>query len=153
MAVRIGAGRKEVTGSVARVQVVRRREHKGRRGPSQNTRAACVRYLVRVQFGAVNLTAPMGATTDFRTEVPVPRIKSAKKRMRQTKTRTARNKAQRSQLRNAVKKVRTAATGAEALLSFATAEQLLDRAARKRLVHPNTAARQKSRLAKAAKAK
>ncbi|MDZ4673715.1 MAG: 30S ribosomal protein S20, partial [Gemmatimonadota bacterium] len=55
----------------------------------------------------------------------MPRIKSAKKRMRQTKTRTARNKAQRSQLRNAVKKVRTAATGAEALLSFATAEQLL----------------------------
>lgn len=83
----------------------------------------------------------------------MPRIKSAKKRMRQTKTRTARNKAQRSQLRNAVKKVRMAATGAEALQGFATAEQLLDRAARKRLVHPNTAARQKSRLAKAAKAK
>jgi len=83
----------------------------------------------------------------------VPRIKSAKKRMRQTKTRTARNKAQRSQLRNAVKKVRTAATGPEAIQSLATAEQLLDRSARKRLIHPNTAARQKSRLAKAAKAK
>jgi len=80
----------------------------------------------------------------------VPRIKSAKKRMRQTKTRTARNKAQRSQLRNAVKKVRTA-PAAEAPQAFATAEKLLDRAARKRLVHPNTAARQKSRLAKATK--
>jgi small subunit ribosomal protein S20 len=72
--------------------------------------------------------------------------------MRQTKTRTARNKAQRSQLRNAVKKVRLAPASADAAASFATAEQLLDRAARKRLVHPNTAARQKSRLAKAVKA-
>lgn len=80
----------------------------------------------------------------------MPRIKSAKKRMRQTKSRTARNKAQRSQLRNAVKKVRTAGAS-EAPQAYATAEKLLDRAARKRLVHPNTAARQKSRLAKAAK--
>ena len=63
----------------------------------------------------------------------MPRIKSAKKRMRQTKTRTARNKAQRSQFRNAVKKVRTAAAGPEAMQSLATAEQLLDRSARKRL--------------------
>lgn len=78
----------------------------------------------------------------------MPRIKSAKKRMRQTKVRTARNKAQRSQLRTAVKKVRVAAGSAEAAPAFATAEQLLDRAARKRLVHPNTAARQKRRLAK-----
>lgn len=82
----------------------------------------------------------------------MPRIKSAKKRMRQTKTRTARNRAQRSQLRTAVKKVRSAAGTPEAGAALATAEQLLDRAARKRLVHPNTAARQKSRLAKAAKA-
>lgn len=83
----------------------------------------------------------------------MPRIKSAKKRMRQTKTRTARNRAQRSQLRTAVKKVRTSAGTPEAPQALATAEKLLDRAARKRLVHPNTAARQKSRLAKAAKAK
>jgi small subunit ribosomal protein S20 len=81
----------------------------------------------------------------------VPRIKSAKKRMRQTKTRTARNKAQRSQLRNAVRKVRIAPAGPEAVAALGTAEKLLDRAARKRLVHPNTAARAKSRLAKAAK--
>jgi small subunit ribosomal protein S20 len=91
---------------------------------------------------------PAGQT---RIEVPVPRIKSAKKRMRQTKTRTARNKAQRSQLRNAVRKVRSTAAGPEAKEAFGTAEKLLDRAARKRLVHPNTAARAKSRLAKAVK--
>jgi len=80
----------------------------------------------------------------------VPRIKSAKKRMRQTKSRTARNKAQRSQLRGAVKKARTASNTPEAAPAFATAEKLLDRAARKRLIHPNTAARRKSRLAKKA---
>lgn len=83
----------------------------------------------------------------------MPRIKSAKKRMRQTKSRTARNKAQRSQLRGAVKKARTALGTPAAAETFATAEQLLDRAARKRLIHPNTAARRKSRLARKATVK
>jgi small subunit ribosomal protein S20 len=35
--------------------------------------------------------------------------------------------------------------------ALATASSLLDRAGRKRLIHPNAAARQKSRLAKAAR--
>ncbi|MEZ4412704.1 MAG: 30S ribosomal protein S20 [Gemmatimonadales bacterium] len=83
----------------------------------------------------------------------MPRIKSAKKRMRQTKVRTARNKAQRSKLRTAVKNVRTAATKAEATKALTEAASLLDRAGRKNLVHPRTAARQKSRLAKAINAK
>lgn len=82
----------------------------------------------------------------------MPRIKSAKKRMRQTKARTLRNKAQRSQVRNAVKKVRTAGAD-QAPSAFENAERLLDRAARKRLIHPNTAARQKSRLARSLRAK
>ncbi len=79
----------------------------------------------------------------------MPRIKSAKKRMRQTKVRTAANKTQRSALRTAVKKARTAAP-AEAVEALKGAESLLDRAGRKNLLHPNTAARTKSRLAKAA---
>ena len=83
----------------------------------------------------------------------MPRIKSAKKRMRQTKVRTARNKAQRSELCTAVKKVRAAGTKAEATKALSEAASLLDRAGRKNLVHPKTAARQKSRLAKAAAAK
>lgn len=83
----------------------------------------------------------------------MPRIKSAKKRMRQTKVRTARNKAQRSKLRTSVKNVRTAATKADATKALAEAASLLDRAGRKNLVHPRTAARQKSRLAKAVNAK
>ncbi len=79
----------------------------------------------------------------------MPRIKSAKKRMRQTKVRTARNKSQRSSLRTAVKNVRSATTKADATKALSVAASLLDRAGRKNLVHPKTAARQKSRLAKA----
>jgi small subunit ribosomal protein S20 len=73
--------------------------------------------------------------------------------MRQTKVRTARNKAQRSKLRTAVKNVRIAGTKAEATKALSEAASLLDRAGRKNLVHPRTAARQKSRLAKAVAAK
>jgi small subunit ribosomal protein S20 len=84
-------------------------------------------------------------------EVVVPRIKSAKKRMRQAKTHTALNRTQRSKLRTAIKKVRSAA-GTESQAAYDEAVQLIDRAGRKRLIHPNAAARQKSRLAKLVKA-
>jgi small subunit ribosomal protein S20 len=84
-------------------------------------------------------------------EVVVPRIKSAKKRMRQAKTHTTLNRTHRSQLRSAIKKVRTAVAGA-AQAAYDEAVKLIDRAGRKRLIHPNAAARQKSRLSKLAKA-
>ena len=77
----------------------------------------------------------------------MPRIKSAQKRMRQSRARTAVNRTQRSALRTALKKVRTA-TGDAAAKAYADAVTLLDRAGRKRIIHPNAAARQKSRLAK-----
>ena len=83
----------------------------------------------------------------------MPRIKSAKKRMRQTKTRTARNRAQRSELRTAVRKVRKAATRAEAEQALTQASRLLDRAGRKNIVHKNQASRTKGRLAKMVAAK
>ena len=83
----------------------------------------------------------------------MPRIKSAKKRMRQTRTRTARNKAARSELRTIIKKVRGAASPAEASAAMKDAEAMLDRAGRKNIVHRNTAARTKSRLAKMVGAK
>lgn len=79
----------------------------------------------------------------------MPRIKSAKKRLRQARSATLRNRTQRSQLRSAVKKVRAATTAEEATQAYRAAERLLDRSARKSLLHPNAAARQKSRLAKA----
>ena len=78
----------------------------------------------------------------------MPRIQSAKKRLRQSIAATERNRAQRSKLRNAVKRVRAATTEAEAKAAYARAAQLLDRAGRKNLIHRNTASRVKSRLAK-----
>lgn len=78
----------------------------------------------------------------------MPRIKSSKKRMRQSEKRAAQNRAQRSALRTAVKRVRTAASPEEATQAYQQAVSLLDRAGRKNLIHPNSASRQKSRLAK-----
>lgn len=75
----------------------------------------------------------------------MPRIASAKKNMRKTKTATARNRAQRSTLRTALKTAKADASSATDKLS---AVKLLDRAARKGLIHRNAAARQKSKLAK-----
>lgn len=78
----------------------------------------------------------------------MPRIKSAKKRMRQAESAMARNRTQRSQLRSAIKKVRSA-TADDAVAAYAAAIKVIDRAGRKNLIHRNAAARQKSRLAKA----
>ena len=77
----------------------------------------------------------------------MPNVKSAEKRMRTNRIREARNKAARSRLRTAIKKARQAESeGADA--AFLQANSLLDRAARKRLIHPNKAARLKSQLAR-----
>ena len=81
----------------------------------------------------------------------MPRTKSAKKQMRQTRSHAVRNKSQRSALRSAIKKVRSVGGTKEGPAAYLEAVKLLDRAGRKRLIHPNTAARQKSRLAKAVK--
>ena len=78
----------------------------------------------------------------------MPQIKSAKKRQRQTETRTQRNRVQRSGLRTAVKKVRQATTREEAITALRRAELLIDRAQGKNLIHRNAASRYKSRLHK-----
>lgn len=78
----------------------------------------------------------------------MPRIKSAKKAMRQSRRHAVVNRAQRSALRTALKRVRAAGTKQEATQAYAAAVRLLDRAARKGLIHKNNAARNKSRLAK-----
>jgi small subunit ribosomal protein S20 len=68
--------------------------------------------------------------------------------MRKSRAAAVRNRAQRSALRTALKK----ATDPQASLETRReAISLLDRAARKGLIHRNAAARYKSRLAKAAK--
>lgn len=81
----------------------------------------------------------------------MPNVKSAEKRMRTNRIREERNKAARSRLRTAIKKARHA-EGEEAEAAFQKAKSLLDRAARKRLIHPNKAARIKSQLARVANA-
>lgn len=66
--------------------------------------------------------------------------------MRKSRAATVRNRAQRSALRTAVKKAKAEAASPEERL---VAVKLLDRAARKGLIHANAAARQKSKLARA----
>ncbi len=78
----------------------------------------------------------------------MPRIKSAKKAMRQSRRHAVTNRAQRSALRTALKRVHAASNEQEASTAYAAAVRLLDRAAQKGLIHRNNAARHKSRLAK-----
>ena len=78
-------------------------------------------------------------------------IKSAKKRILVAETRAARNKAIRSKVKTACKKVEAAVTAkdkaaAQASLLAATSE--VDKACTKGVYHKNTASRKISRLAK-----
>lgn len=78
----------------------------------------------------------------------MPRIASAAKHLRKSRAAAIRNRAQRSALRTALKKA--TATGASAA-DKKRAIQLLDRAARKGLIHRNAAGRHKGRLDATAK--
>jgi small subunit ribosomal protein S20 len=82
-------------------------------------------------------------------------IKSQKKRNIQNEKRHQRNIAEKSALKTSTKKVHTAVTagdGEDALALQREAAQALDKAASKGVLHKRTAARKKSRLAKAANA-
>ena len=75
--------------------------------------------------------------------------KSAKKAARQAVRRTAVNKARRSRLRTAVRKVEEAISAGErarALTAMAEAEPVIIRSAQKNIVHRNAAQRKVSRL-------
>jgi small subunit ribosomal protein S20 len=74
----------------------------------------------------------------------VPNIASAKKNMRKSRAATVRNRAQRSALRTALKRAKAPTATAE---ERTNAVSLLDRAARKGIIHANAAARHKSRMA------
>ena len=81
----------------------------------------------------------------------MPNTASAKKRLRQTATRAGRNKTLRSAMRTWERKVLAAVEAgdkAAAEASLPTAYKHLDKAADKRILHPNTAANHKSRLAR-----
>jgi small subunit ribosomal protein S20 len=76
--------------------------------------------------------------------------KSAKKAARQTVRRTVVNRARRSRLRTAVRKVEEAISSGDrtqALAAMAEAEPVIIRSAQKNIVHRNAAQRKVSRLA------
>jgi len=84
----------------------------------------------------------------------MPNSLSSKKRLRQSLDRRTRNRAVRSKIRSQIRKVREAIAAGDAekcAAEFRLAVKRLDQAASKRILHPNAAARIKSRLSKAIK--
>jgi small subunit ribosomal protein S20 len=82
-------------------------------------------------------------------------IKSQIKRNKQNEVRHERNKAVRTALKTSTKKARMAVAEGDAetaLVEVRQASRALDKAASKGVLHKRTAARRKSRLAKAANA-
>lgn len=78
--------------------------------------------------------------------------KSAEKRIRQNQKRMEQNRAQRSKLRTAIKRVMSADDAETAVTAYRETSAILDRFATRRLIHPNKAARKKSQLARQVKA-
>ena len=76
----------------------------------------------------------------------MPNVRSAEKRARQNRRRRDRNRHDRTRLRTAIKKVRQATTAGDARAALTSAESILDRLARKGVIHRNVAGRTKSRL-------
>ena len=79
-------------------------------------------------------------------------IKSAKKRILVTKTRNERNKAIKSAVKTAIKKVDAAVAANDkeaASAALLAATSAIDKATKKGVYHKNTASRKVSRLAKA----
>lgn len=80
---------------------------------------------------------------------------SARKRIRQTLTRTARNQARKSRMRTFVKKVETAIASGDksaAAVALQEAQPEMQRASGKGVIHANTVARKLSRLSARIKA-
>lgn len=85
-------------------------------------------------------------------EVNVANIKSAKKRIKVTLVRTERNKAIRSKVKTAIKKVESAVAASDKQLAQANLKNAvveITKAASKGVYHKNNASRKVSRLSKA----
>lgn len=76
----------------------------------------------------------------------MPNITSAKKRMKLSADARLRNRSERTRIRTAIKNVRQATTADAGEACLREAVALLDRAATRRLFHPNRVARIKSGL-------
>lgn len=77
----------------------------------------------------------------------MPIIKNAKKALRQTKKRTAVNKAKKRALKAEIKKIANSGNQKSASLVYS----MIDKLAKKHIFHKNKAARIKSRIARASK--
>ena len=85
----------------------------------------------------------------------MPNTASAKKRLRQNEKLRLRNRAAKSKMRSQLRAFREAVKAGDsekAQAEYQAAQKSLDKAAGKRLIHKNAAARTKSRLVKMLKA-
>ncbi|MBQ9561652.1 MAG: 30S ribosomal protein S20 [Prevotella sp.] len=73
--------------------------------------------------------------------------KSSEKRIRQTKVRTLKNKYYAKTMRNAVRKLRATTDKEEAVTLFPKVQKMLDKLAKKNVIHQNKASNIKSSLA------
>ncbi len=76
----------------------------------------------------------------------MPNIKSAKKRMELSREARLKNRSERGRIRTAIKHVRAAENAEDGQARLREAVAILDRAATRRLFHPNRVARLKSQL-------
>ncbi len=76
----------------------------------------------------------------------MPNIKSAQKRMELGRSARSRNREVKSRIRTAIRRVREAGSHEEADQHRRAAVALIDRAAGRRMIHPNKAGRIKSQL-------
>jgi small subunit ribosomal protein S20 len=76
----------------------------------------------------------------------MPNIKSAKKRMVLSAAARLKNRSERQKIRTVIKRVRQAPNAEEGQANLREAVALLDRAATRRLFHPNRVARVKGQL-------
>lgn len=83
----------------------------------------------------------------------MPNNKQAEKRVRLNETRRQENKIVRSSMRKAIRVVVEADNAEAATAALPTANKRIDKAAKKNVIHDNTAARYKSRVARAASSK
>ena len=80
----------------------------------------------------------------------MPNIKSAIKRVKVAKAKTLKNVMRKSALKSSIKKSKVAiSSGDSAMETLNNTVSLIDKAASKKLIHKNTAARRKSKLARA----
>ena len=79
----------------------------------------------------------------------MPHSKQARKRMRQNEEQRVRNKAARTRMKSAIKRVLAAENPEQAKSLVPEAMKRIDKASKARVIHKNTAARYKSRIARA----